>query len=62
MPPERDEQVHLPFIRPYAVILGRDGAWRFSLAGWFARLVRSTAGIGTILLIAAHGQSYAVGG
>jgi MFS family permease len=54
--------VHLPFLRPYAAILGRDHAWRFSLAGWFARLVRSTAGIGTILLIAAHGQSYAVGG
>jgi len=54
--------VHLPFLRPYAAILGRDRAWRFSLAGWFARLVRSTAGIGTILLIAAHGQSYAVGG
>lgn len=49
-------------LRPYGAILGRDGAWRFSLAGWFARLVRSTAGISTILLIAAHGQSYAVGG
>ena len=58
----RDEQVHLPFLRPYVAILGRDRAWRFSVAGWFARLVRSTAGIGTILLIAAHGQSYAVGG
>jgi len=50
------------FLRPYAAILGHDGAWRFSLAGWFARLVRSTAGISTILLIAAHGQTYAVGG
>ncbi len=54
--------MHLPFIRPYAAILGRDRAWRFSAAGWFARLARSTAGIGTILLIAAQGQSYAVGG
>ncbi|CAN5429157.1 MFS transporter [soil metagenome] len=54
--------MHLPFLRPYTAILSRDRAWRFSLAGWFARLVRSTAGIGTILLIAAHGQSYAVGG
>ena len=50
------------FVRPYAAILGSDGAWRFSLAGWFARIVRSTAGISTILLIAAQGQSYAVGG
>ena len=50
------------FVRPYAAILGADGAWRFSLAGWFARIVRSTAGISTILLIAAQGQSYAVGG
>ena len=49
-------------VRPYAAILGHDRAWRFSLAGWFARLVRSTAGISTILLISAHGQSYAVGG
>lgn len=54
--------MQFPFVRPYAAILGRDGAWRFSLAGWFARLVRSTAGISTILLVAAHGQSYAVGG
>lgn len=58
----RSEVVGFSFLRPYAAILGRDGAWRFSLAGWFARLVRSTAGISTILLIAAHGQSYAVGG
>lgn len=50
------------FFRPYTAILGHQGAWRFSLAGWFARLVRSTAGISTILLIAAHGHSYAVGG
>lgn len=49
-------------VQPYAEILGRDRAWRFSLAGWFARLVRSTAGISTILLIAGHGQGYAVGG
>ncbi|MFC5500959.1 MFS transporter [Lysinimonas soli] len=54
--------MQLPFTRPYAAILVRDGAWRFSLAGWFARLVRSTAGIGTILLIATQGQGYAVGG
>jgi predicted MFS family arabinose efflux permease len=54
--------VQFPVVTPYAAILGRDGAWRFSLAGWFARLVRSTAGISTILLIAAHGQSYAIGG
>lgn len=54
--------MQFPFVRPYAAILGHDGAWRFSLAGWFARLVRSTAGISTILLIAAQGQSYAVGG
>ncbi len=49
-------------MRPYAVILRRRHAWRFSLAGWFARLVRSTASIGAILLIAAHGQSYEIGG
>ncbi len=55
-------RVSFPFFRPYTAILRRDHAWRFSLAGWFARLVRSTASIGAILLIAAHGQSYAVGG
>jgi MFS family permease len=54
--------VRFSFVQPYGAILDRDRAWRFSLAGWFARLVRSTAGIGTILLVAAHGQSYAVGG
>lgn len=54
--------MRFPFVRPYAAILGHDGAWRFSLAGWFARLVRSTAGISTILLVAAHGEGYAVGG
>ncbi|MBW4032867.1 MAG: MFS transporter [Acidobacteria bacterium] len=58
----RSARVRSGFVGPYAAILGRDGAWRFSLAGWFARLVRSTAGISTILLIAAHGQSYAIGG
>ena len=54
--------MRLPLVRPYAAILGHDGAWRFSLAGWFARLVRSTAVISTILLVAANGQSYAIGG
>lgn len=54
--------VRSSFVRPYTAILGRDSAWRFSLAGWFARLVRSTAGISTILLIAADGRSYAIGG
>ena len=54
--------VRSSLVRPYTAILGRDRAWRFSLAGWFARLVRSTAGIGTILLVASQGQSYAVGG
>ncbi len=72
MPPEMERLVQFPpaepvarrsnFIRPYTAILVRNAAWRFSLAGWFARLVRSTAGISTILLIAGHGQSYAVGG
>ncbi len=56
-----ERAVQFPLARPYAAIL-RDGAWRFSLAGWLARIVRSTAGISTILLIALQGQSYAVGG
>ena len=53
---------HRSLLAPYAGILGQQLAWRFSLAAWFGRLIRSTAGIGTILLIAGRGEDYLVAG
>ena len=50
------------FLGAYRGILRTRHAWRFSVAGWFARLVRSTAGIGTILLIGGRTGEYAVAG
>ncbi|MCU1534521.1 MAG: hypothetical protein JWR53_1002 [Glaciihabitans sp.] len=46
----------------YTLILSRDSSWRFSVAGWFARLVRSTSGISTILLVVSYTHSYAIAG
>ncbi|MDM4763391.1 hypothetical protein QT381_10260 [Galbitalea sp. SE-J8] len=45
----------------YASVLV-DGAWRVSLAGWFARLVRSSAQIGAVLLVAARAGDFAIAG
>jgi predicted MFS family arabinose efflux permease len=50
------------FLRPYSSILSVRGAWRFSLAAWFARLARSTAPIGTILLVASRVDNYTLAG
>ncbi|MDJ0336176.1 hypothetical protein QMG83_13170 [Salinibacterium sp. G-O1] len=49
-------------VRPYLDILATPGAWRFSLAAWFGRIMRSTAGIGAILLIADSSSNYALAG
>ncbi|MGV8896379.1 MAG: MFS transporter [Rhodoglobus sp.] len=49
-------------VRPYLDILATPGAWRFSLAAWFGRIMRSTAGIGAILLIADRSSNYALAG
>ncbi|MBG6056107.1 putative MFS family arabinose efflux permease [Salinibacterium sp. CAN_S4] len=52
----------LPLVRPYVEILAQPRAWRFSLAAWFGRIMRSTAGIGAILLIADRSSNYALAG
>ncbi len=49
-------------VRPYLDILATPRAWRFSLAAWFGRIMRSTAGIGAILLIADSSSNYALAG
>ena len=49
-------------VRPYVDILAFPGAWRFSLAAWFGRIMRSTAGIGAIFLIADRSSNYALAG
>lgn len=46
----------------YSDILRRRGSVRFVIAGWFARLSRSTTGIGTVLLVSAASGSYAIAG
>lgn len=51
-----------PLVRPYLDILAVPGAWRFSLAAWFGRILRSTAGIGAILLVAGRSDNYALAG
>lgn len=51
-----------PLLRPYREILTTPRAWRFSLAAWFARILRSTAGIGAILLVASRSDNYALAG
>jgi len=38
------------------------GALRFVVAGWLGRILRSTSGIATILLIASHTGSFALAG
>ncbi|CAN5145071.1 MFS transporter [soil metagenome] len=50
------------FLRPYLDLLTVRGGWRFSLAAWFGRIIRSTAGIGAILLVAARSDNYALAG
>ncbi len=59
--PER-ESVAVAIVRPYVDILATPGAWRFSLAAWFGRIMRSTAGIGAILLVAGSADNYALAG
>ncbi len=49
-------------VRPYLDILSTPRAWRFSLAAWFGRIMRSTAGIGAILLVAGNADNYALAG
>lgn len=51
-----------PLLSPYLEILTTPRAWRFSLSAWFARLLRSTAGIGAILLVASRSDNYALAG
>ena len=46
----------------YADILSNPGTVAFSVAGWFGRVSRSTAGISTVLLVAGATQSYALAG
>lgn len=46
----------------YADILRRPGAVPFVVAGWLGRIWRSTANIGTILLIVGYSHSYALSG
>ncbi|MBK4349085.1 MFS transporter [Lacisediminihabitans changchengi] len=46
----------------YSDILSRRGSVRFVVAGWFARLSRSTTAIGTVLLVSAASGSYAIAG
>ncbi|CAN5246918.1 MFS transporter [soil metagenome] len=50
------------FFGSYADILRVPGAVKFVVAGWFGRVSRSTAGIATILLVAAHSGSFALAG
>jgi predicted MFS family arabinose efflux permease len=50
------------FLQPYAEILVPSGAWRFSAAGWFGRLQRSTNGIAVILLVSSRADGYALAG
>lgn len=52
----------LTLLRPYVDILAHPDACRFSLAAWFGRIMRSTAGIGAILLIADSSSNYALAG
>ncbi len=54
--------VAVPLVRPYLEILETPRAWRFSLAAWFGRIMRSTAGIGAILLVAGSADNYALAG
>ncbi|MBX3098536.1 MAG: MFS transporter [Salinibacterium sp.] len=52
----------MALVRPYVDILSTPKAWRFSLAAWFGRIMRSTAGIGAILLVAGRADNYALAG
>ena len=52
----------MALLRPYLEILSTPRAWRFSLAAWFGRIMRSTAGIGAILLVAGSADNYALAG
>jgi len=54
--------VAVPLVHPYREILSTPRAWRFSLAAWFGRLMRATASIGAILLIAGNADNYALAG
>ena len=49
-------------LAPYLAILAPERSWRFSLAGWFGRLSRSTTGIATVLLISVRSDGYALAG
>ena len=52
----------MAIVRPYVEILATPRAWRFSLAAWFGRIMRSTGGIGAILLVAGRADNYALAG
>lgn len=49
-------------LRAYSAILLPDGAWRFSLAGWFARLFRVGTSVGVIMLVVDASGDYALAG
>ena len=48
--------------KAYSAILIPDGAWRFSLAGWFGRLYRVGTSVGVIMLIVDATGDYALAG
>ncbi|MCU1478974.1 MAG: transporter [Subtercola sp.] len=50
------------FVGSYTDILRTPGAWRFVAAGWLGRMLRSTSGIATILLVAGQSGSFALAG
>lgn len=49
-------------LRAYLAILRPDGAWRFSLAGFFARLYRVGISVGVIMLVLGASGDYALSG
>ncbi len=49
-------------LQAYAAILIPGAAWRFSLAGFFARLFRVGTAVGVIMLVAAASGDYALAG
>jgi MFS family permease len=52
----------MPLLRRYRTILEIPGAWRFSAAGFIARLPISMLGLGIVLLVAARTGSYGLAG
>ncbi|GAA0990476.1 MFS transporter [Subtercola frigoramans] len=58
----RSRPTAIRFFGSYADILRVPGARSFVLAGWLGRVSRSTAGVATILLVAAFSGSFALSG